>query len=301
MQKQSKRILVTGLSGLIGKELIEPLLKENYEIFAVSRTEQNSPWPVHWIVGDIFDSAFVRHACETAKAEYLINMAWIVTKDYAFSNLNFSFLSAGINLIQEFKKNGGKKAFYAGSCSEYKDKDTPIAEQDELAPDKNLYAFCKIKLSEIVRKYCEQNQISFVYGRIFNIYGHNEEEKRLSSQIIRACLTDTQAVIKSGPLYKDYMYSKDAAQAIVHLLSEKNEGTFNICSGNPVTIREFALTLAEQFGKKDLLVFKDDFGSQAPYNCGNNQKLLQTGFRPGHTLEQGLKELTEKALSSPIC
>ena len=97
------------------------------------------------------------------------------------------------------------------------------------------------------------------------------------------------------------MYSKDAAQAIVHLLSEKNEGTFNICSGTPVTIREFALTLTEQFGKKDLLVFKDDFGSQAPYNCGNNQKLLQTGFRPGHTLEQGLKELAEKALSSPIC
>lgn len=110
MQKQSKRILVTGLSGLIGKELIEPLLKENYEIFAVSRTEQKSPWPVHWIVGDIFDSAFVRHACETAKAEYLINMAWIVTKDYAFSDLNFSFLSAGINLIQEFKKKRRKKS-----------------------------------------------------------------------------------------------------------------------------------------------------------------------------------------------
>lgn len=301
MQKQSKRILVTGLSGLIGKELTEPLLKENYEIFAISRTEQNSPGPVHWIVGDIFDSAFVRHACETAKAEYLINMAWIVTKDYAFSDLNFSFLSAGINLIQEFKKNGGKKAFYAGSCSEYKDKDTPIAEQDELAPGKNLYAFCKIKLSDIVRKYCEQNQISFVYGRIFNIYGHNEEEKRLSSQIIRACLTDTQAVIKSGPLYKDYMYSKDAAQAIVHLLSGKNEGTFNICSGTPVTVGEFALTLAGLFGKKELLVFKDDFGSQAPYNCGNNRKLLQTGFRPRYTLDQGLKELAEKALSSPIC
>lgn len=287
-----KRILVTGLTGLIGRELL-PLLQDKFEIYAVTRQHCQNTAAINWLTGDLFDTAFIKHACETAKAEYLINLAWIVTKDYAVSNLNFSFLASGITLLQEFHKNGGTRAFYTGSCSEYKDKATAIAEDSELDPHKNTYAFCKIKLWETAKAYCEKNGLSFVYGRIFNIYGNNEEEKRLSSQIIKACQTDTEVIIKSGPLFKDYMYSKDAARAIKHLLLHAEDGTYNICSGTPVSIRDFALTLAGYYGKTHLLTFKDDFGSQAPINFGNNEKLRQSGFQSNYTLQQGLHEIAK--------
>jgi len=36
---------------------------------------------------------------------------------------------------------------------------------------------------------------------------------------------------------------------------ERKSGAFNICSGKPVTVRELAQSIADEYGKRDLLKF----------------------------------------------
>ena len=52
----SKKVLVTGATGLIGKELLEPLRQAGFDVFAIT-IDKNSPAiaGVNWLKGNLFD------------------------------------------------------------------------------------------------------------------------------------------------------------------------------------------------------------------------------------------------------
>ena len=56
----SKKVLVTGATGLIGKELLEPLRQAGFDVFAIT-IDQNSPAiaGVNWLKGNLFDENFI--------------------------------------------------------------------------------------------------------------------------------------------------------------------------------------------------------------------------------------------------
>lgn len=289
---QKKKILLTGATGLIGKELIKPLLENDYEIFAISRKPCKNENTVTWLSGDLFDTQFIKHCCKKARADILIHLAWKVTGDYANSNENFSFLASSISLLQEFQQNGGKQVFFCGSYFEYDFSQTVITEQSKLAPEKMAYTFCKNELRKIAEKFCRQNAVNFCYGRIFNVFGHNEDKKRLTRQILDNLFTDKEVIIKSGPLQKDYMYSKEIASAITAVLKSNIQGTINICTGKPIAIKDIALTIARKLHKEHLVKFQDDFGNQPLCIYGDNTKLLtETEYKPQYSFEQAIDEI----------
>ena len=48
-----KRVLFTGATGLIGQEVIKPLVDNGFDVYAVSRN--NVPGYANWIKADIFN------------------------------------------------------------------------------------------------------------------------------------------------------------------------------------------------------------------------------------------------------
>ena len=151
----SKKVLVTGATGLIGKELIKPLFEAGFDVYAITIDAENPNNGVNWVKGSLFDEVFIKTTMESIKPEYLLNMAWATTGDYLSSDINYKFLNAGINLLKYFKDNGGKRIVCAGTCFEYKFKDEPLKETDELDVEKTVYTFCKNKLYEITKFFCE--------------------------------------------------------------------------------------------------------------------------------------------------
>ncbi|MBQ3834893.1 MAG: NAD(P)-dependent oxidoreductase [Elusimicrobia bacterium] len=292
-----KRVLVTGATGLIGKELIEPLKEAGFDIFAITIDKNNPDNCVHWISGNLFDENSIKTVMEEVKPEYLLNMAWCTTGDYLSSDTNYKFLRAGISLLKYFKDNGGKRAVFAGTCFEYKFKDSSLKETDELDADKTVYTFCKNKLHEVAEFFCGMNNISFGYGRIFYVYGRNEDKTRLTGMIIDKLSRNEEVIIKSGKLYKDYMYAKDIAGAFVALLNSKVEGSVNICTGKAVSIKDFALEIGKQMGKENLIKFKDEPSNQPPIIVGDNSKLTkEVRYEYKLSLKDGVKLLMESLI-----
>lgn len=292
---QKKKILLTGATGLIGKELIKPLLENGYEIFAISKKPMQNTKNITWLSGDLFDTQFIKYCCEKTQADILVHLAWKVTKDYANSNENFSFLASSINLLQEFQAHGGKQVFISGSFSEYDDSKPFLTENTPLNPHSMLYTFCKNKLYEIAQEFCKKNAIIFCYGRIFNVFGHNEDDNRLTKYILNCLSQDQEAIIKSGPLQKDYLYSREVALAIVHIINKQYAGTINICSGKPVTIKELALKFAQKYNKEHLLKFINNFGNQPQIVYGDNTVLCsKLGYQYSYTLDQAVQEVFEE-------
>lgn len=296
MQTAPKTLLLTGATGLIGKELAEPLLRAGFDVHAITIDRENPDNGIHWIPGSLFDEAFLRDTVASLRPTHLLNMAWATTGNYLTSDINFSFLTAGITLARAFAANGGRRAVYAGSCFEYRFLDEPLRENGPLEASRNHYTFCKNSLREIAGRIFASADVSFGYGRIFYVYGRNEAKTRLTGAVVDHLLHGEPATITAGPLLRDYIYAKDIAGAFSALVDSEVAGEVNICTGRAVSIRDYVLALAREIGREELLVFRDDCANQPPLIVGDNTRLTrEVGYTPRYSMEEAVREIVRDA------
>ena len=295
----NKKVIITGASGLIGKEAIAPLTNLGYDIYALTIEDgklghseaQKLGNDIHLIPCDLFDETQIKKVFDEIKPSHLLNFAWATIGDYLTSNINFDFLKAGLDLLRHFANNGGQRAVFSGTCFEYKFKDAPLKETDEINPQ-TVYAKCKNHLRELSEIYCKQNNISFGWGRIFYVFGHNENIKRLTPHIINSLKNGKEVTINSGFLEKDYMYSKDIAAAFVKFLDSGVEGITNICTGKSITLADYALAIANKLNRPDLIKVLSEPTAQPRLIVGNNSKLTnEVGYKIQYSLEQAIDNL----------
>lgn len=286
-----KRVLVTGATGLIGKEAIKPLLDFGYEIYAISTKNTRDLKGVKFINADLFGDEDIKKVFKDVKPSHLLHFAWCASGDYLTSDDNYKFMEASMKMLDEFHENGGKRAVFAGTCFEYEFKDETLKETDKLNPQ-TVYAICKNELRERAQKYCEETGMSFGWGRIFYVYGHGENEKRLTPHIINSLKNNKEVVINNGDLIKDYMYAKDIAAAFVKFLDTNVCGCVNICTGAGISLKEYAGLIAQNLGKKEFLVIKNEPTTQPKIIVGDNSRLLnEVGYKIQYNIEDAINKL----------
>ena len=289
-----KRVLVTGGTGLIGKETIAPLLASGYEVHAVA-FDDPAPIPsVNWIRGSLFDDDFICRTMSETKPTHLLNLAWATTGDYLTSSVNEKFLHAGEVLAEAFAGNGGRRAVYAGTCFEYAFKDSPISECDELDAGKYPYTQCKDRLRRSAAAIFAGASVSFGYGRVFFVYGRGESPTRLTGMVVDKLDKNERVVIKGGPLRRDYVYSKDVAGAFVSLLDSPVEGAVNICTGRTVSIRDYVMAIANAAGKPESVEFHDECDGLPAVVAGDPSRLLkEVGYVFQYDIGSAIREILE--------
>ncbi|WP_286033426.1 NAD-dependent epimerase/dehydratase family protein [Brachyspira pilosicoli] len=283
-----KKILVTGINGLIGQYIVKPLIELGFEVYGIG-TKNIATDKFQYIQLDINNSIEIENIFSRIKPEYLIHLAWDI-KDLN-SNYHFNLLASSINILNSFYKHSGKKALYVGSCFEYKFKDYPIKEYDEL----NLttsYSKCKNYLREISEFYCLKNNIDFCWARIFYVYGKNENPKRIFPYIINNLKENKKVVINHSQLKKDYMFAGDIAKAIASITYSDFTGVINICSGKTLSLKEFALMIAKKMNKENLLELKELETNEPNIIVGDNSKLLnEIGFNDYSNVDDIIEQL----------
>jgi nucleoside-diphosphate-sugar epimerase len=295
IMNSSKKVILTGASGLIGKEAIVPLQKSGFDIYAFTIDKNNPDNGVNWIDCNIFDGEKVRKAFEAIKPEYFLHFAWATTNDYLTSAINFDFINASLSMLKNFAANGGVRAVFAGTCFEYEFKETPLKESDPKKP-LTVYAACKNALNNIASLYAEHNGVSFGWGRIFYVYGYGEHKKRLTASIINSFKANKKVIINYAELLRDYMYAKDIAEAFVKFLESDVKGDVNICSAKAVSLGEYASFIAKKLNKANLLILDNIPSGNPSFIVGNNSRLLnEVKYAFSYSLEQGLDEVLKNA------
>ena len=116
----SKRVLITGGTGFIGKNVVNQLIEKGYEVhslvFPPFAPEQKGLFQYEM---NLMDSKAVEEFLKEHKFENLIHLAWYVGPKCHMHNLNMDWILATINLIKSFVENGGKCYVGAGTISEY--------------------------------------------------------------------------------------------------------------------------------------------------------------------------------------
>ena len=287
---QNKRILITGISGLIGRETINFLKDNEFEIVAISNNSPIADKTIKHIKCSIFDTQSLQSFIASTKPTHLLHLAWKSTGNFN-SNEKYDFISSSISMLRAFAENGGKKVVIAGTYVEYGYNNSTLSEFSSTTSPLYIYGQCKHHLHAIAESFCKSNDISLNWGRVFSVYGHETDPRRLTAYVVNNLKHDKEVIIKSGSLVRDYIYSKDAAETFVSLLKSPISGPVNICTSIATSIRDYVLTIGKLLNKEHLVRFVDEKSDQPERVVGDNTRLIKEfGFIPQYSLTEGLKE-----------
>ncbi|MDD9877258.1 MAG: NAD(P)-dependent oxidoreductase [Magnetovibrio sp.] len=171
----------------------------------------------------------------------------------------------------------------------------PVGE-DALLTSRNSYGKSKLAGAAALRTLADQLDVPFAILRLFHVFGPGEPSRRLTPYLINNLRRSSAVKLSSHNKVRDMVYIEDvvaAVRAAVGLGSKlAAHGTYNICSGIPVSIGGFARTVAELLDRSpDLLEFgaTADRDDEPFWMVGDPGRFhAATGWAPSFSLEQAL-------------
>jgi nucleoside-diphosphate-sugar epimerase len=294
----TKKILVTGLSGFIGKQCISYLIDRNYEIFTItrdpSRIHNNK---VNVIEGDLLHTGVPTKLIKAIKPDYLMHLAWY-TKHQEFwdAKENLSWVRCSIELVEEFLKHHGKRFIISGSCAEY---DWSYDEMDEFKTPRNpnsLFGISKNSLFNLIDTNSQLRNLSYAWARIFFTYGPYENTNKLFSSVLSKIINNEIAETTDGLQFRDFMHCNDIARALVDLIESDIQGPINIGSGIKISIKEILELIGKITNKYNLIKIgakESRLNEPKSILAKTNRLKKELGFRPEYRLDYGIKELKD--------
>ena len=229
------KILITGATGFIGKEVLKLLSKKNFKIIATfsNKKPNNLVIPkVKWKKLDIFNHNSFKIE---NNIDLVIHLIWPFLPDYQNKKHLTINLNAQKKFINSLTKKGIKNFFFAGTCYEYGKQSGKLKENIKKKPN-NPYAISKNLLNSYLISLSKKKKINITWGRIFYIYGFNERRDTLYNLIIDK--RKREQIKVANNFFRDYLDIKTIAKLIVILsLAKKNFGTVNLSSGFAISLK----------------------------------------------------------------
>lgn len=290
------RVLVTGITGFIGRHVVEPLLLRGFEVHGTS-TGNTAPdidecVQLHGV--DLLEPGAAAAVVAAAKPTHLLHLAWAPSVDRMRAPLaNVAWAGASLALFQTFAENGGQRAVFAGSCAEYDWSHPLLIEDVTPSRPRSIYGICKNSVREVVQGAGPLLNVSSAWARLFYLYGPHEPAGRLVSDVCAAMIEGRSADLTLGLQERDYLHVADAAGALAMLVASDMVGTVNIASGAGIAIRDIANILGGQADRMDLLAFgrRPTPLDDPPRLTGETSRLgRELGFTPRFQIQDGLAD-----------
>ena len=289
----ARRVILTGASGLIGRQAIAPLLDRGFEVHAVARRAGASRGGLHWHAVDLLDEAAATALVKDVAASHLLHLAWYAEPGKFWNSAeNLRWVAASLSLARTFAESGGTDLVAAGSCAEY-DWDAAGVCEEGATPLKphTLYGAAKHALRQLLEAYAPVARLRLAWGRIFLLYGPEEHPARLVPSVIRPLLAGREAALSHGAQLRDFLHAADVAGAFAALLDGPVEGAVNIGSGRATAIRDLVGIIARELGRGDLVRLGALPDNSPALLVPDIRRLRdEVGFRPAFSLEEGLQD-----------
>ncbi len=285
----TRRVLITGATGFIGRPAIQPLRDRGFDIHTIGR----HPHPdLPHTTADLLDPRATAAAVAAIAPTHLLHLAWDVTPGaFWHSRTNLDWVAASLSLYRAFTAAGGRHAAFAGTCAEYDWSHSQLDEDTPLRPA-TLYGLAKHTLHQLLASAASLDGTTIAWGRIFLLYGPHEAPERLVSGITRTLLRNEDAPTGPGGIRRDFMHVADVAAALVTLLDQAHQGPVNVATGRSSTIAEVVTTIAAHAGHPDRLRIgaRPAPPNDPPELATSANRLSALGFQPSHTLQSGLAD-----------
>ena len=291
--------LVTGGSGLIGRQIVQKLGSQGSVVTTVSLDEIRVEGSSAHIVGDLRDFEFCMEI--TKDVDSIYHLAGIkgsleVTQSRPASFL-VPMLQFNTNLLEAARRNGVKKLVYTSSIGAYASAEVFFETQGNDGDPMDTYPGWAKRIAETqIQAYKKEYGLDWAVVRPCNVYGPGDNFDPNNAMVIPSLMMKIRrgdnpvTVWGDGTSIRDFAYSEDVAEGIVKAAEVGTRGSFvNLGSGRGYSIAELVSTLQE------FISFEVEFDSTKP--SGFPKRVMDIsrakdwlGYSPKTTLREGLEK-----------
>ena len=245
---KSKKVIVSGATGFIGQHLIPILLKNRYEVLAISRNRKRAeslPW-FKYVKYISYDFHSDQHIKDVDGFKGLIHLAWQDLPNYDSSIHVKKNLPCSYRFIDSLIDKGVNQVLIAGTCFEYGLKSGAISSSSTTEPT-TQYAIAKDTLRKKLTLLSFKKDFNLQWARIFYMFGKGQNSNSIISQLDFAIKNNQKVFhMSGGEQLRDYLPVEKASEKLSNLYKSGNKGIFNICSGKPISIRNLVESYIEK-------------------------------------------------------
>jgi nucleoside-diphosphate-sugar epimerase len=310
------KVLVTGGFGFIGSHIVEELLRKGFQVGVLDNlstgvesnlAEERPRIKIHR--ADITDLVTLRKVVIGYEAIYH-EAALVSVKRSVEDPISTHMVNAGgtLNVLKVAVESKIRKLVYASSSSVYGNSQSLPKKEDMRCLPVSPYAVSKLAGEAYCSAFARVYGLDTISLRYFNVYGPRQREGQYSGVIPifigKALRNENPVIFGDGTQMRDFTYVDDVVKAnILSLEMETDPGEIlNIATGTPVTINLLADVISRETGKDNLKPIyekprpEDVYASYADITKANSV----LGYRPGVTLEQGIRKVIDWFVSTGI-
>ncbi|MGD0335699.1 MAG: NAD-dependent epimerase/dehydratase family protein [Candidatus Omnitrophota bacterium] len=249
-----KNTLVTGGTGLIGRQIVSMLRDAGADVTVVSLDKISFPAGVKNIFGDLTDYNFCKKV--TKGVDFVFHVAGIKGSIDVTVNKPASFfvplLMMNSNLLEACRFNKVQKTVYTSSIGAYPSAEIFRETDSGEGPPMDMFPGWAKRMAEMqIKAYKIQYGLdNFAIVRPCNVYGPGDNFDPNNAMVIPSLMyriyhKENPVVIwGDGTAVRDFAYSRDVAEGIILALYHgTNSGFVNLGSGEGVSIKELVETL----------------------------------------------------------
>lgn len=164
----------------------------------------------------------------------------------------------------------------------------PVDETQPINPYINDYVFSKYLSEELVRYYAPK--IPSIVVRFSNIYGPTKLVRPdLVPTLIQQALSPNDVTVWNTKPVRDFLFTPDAAEAIVKLLDTDYAGPVNLGTGQSVSVGKI-VEIIEKLSGKHIKNLDKPVSGPMHFVCDISLVKKLTRWEPKHSIEEGLRE-----------
>ncbi|MES2960909.1 MAG: NAD-dependent epimerase/dehydratase family protein [Pseudomonadota bacterium] len=298
-----KKVLVTGGSGMIGRELVNMLLAENAEVHVADLSEPLNMSPkIKFSKVDLKEFASCRQVC--AGMDYVFNLVGIKCSPKVCleqpADIMGPMMQFNTNMLDAAMQAGAKWYLYTSTVGVYQPAE--VLYEDDVwttQPSRNdWFGGWAKRMGELqcqaYEKQYGEGKCSIV--RPANVYGPYDNFNPANAMVVpslirKAAENEVLEVWGDGSAIRDFIHARDVARGMMHMVKNKITQPVNLGSGTGITIKQVAEAVAKKFNKPiKWLTDKPTGDAKRLFDMSRAKSL---GFEPQISIEQGIDETVQ--------
>ena len=298
---KNKNCLVTGGTGMIGREIASILINAEANVRVISLDKLIIHDKVDHVYGDLTNFDFCKE--QTKDMDCVFHVAGIKGSVKVTLEKPASFfvplLMFNTNVLEASRINKVKKLVYTSSIGAYSSNEIFIeSEGEDQGPPMDMYPGWAKRMAEMqIKAYQIQHNLEdYSIVRPCNVYGPGDNFDPENAMVIPSLMSRIRSgenpmrIWGDGSAIRDFAFARDVAEGTIQALFHGTKGKYlNLGSGKAVTIKELVETLSFFLDfKYEFDISKSSGWPKRLMDISLARKMI--GYNPSTTLEDGLKE-----------